>query len=108
MTKVIFDISMSLDGFVTASRVNPEEPLGDGGQRLHEWAFSEHERTGARPLQSPHGAVPRQDGRDVRRSLVLAPIGWQLFVLDYSAIDQAASSASINTFATRLLARPLS
>jgi hypothetical protein len=46
MTKVIFDISMSLDGFVTASRVNPEEPLGDGGQRLHEWAFSEHERTG--------------------------------------------------------------
>jgi hypothetical protein len=70
MTTVIFHISMSLDGFVTASRVSPEEPLGDGGQRLHEWAFSEHERTGARPLQSPHGAVPRQDGRDVRRSLV--------------------------------------
>jgi dihydrofolate reductase len=44
MTKVIFDISMSLDGFVTAPGVSPEEPLGDGGQRLHEWAFSEHER----------------------------------------------------------------
>jgi hypothetical protein len=27
MTKVIFDISMSLDGFVTASNVSPEEPL---------------------------------------------------------------------------------
>ena len=38
MTKVIFDISMSLDGFVTASGVRPEEPMGDGGQRLHEWA----------------------------------------------------------------------
>ena len=44
MTKVIFDISMSLDGFVTASNVSPEEPLGDGGRRLHEWAFGEDER----------------------------------------------------------------
>ena len=44
MPKVIFDISMSLDGFVTASNVRPEEPLGDGGQRLHEWAFGEDER----------------------------------------------------------------
>jgi dihydrofolate reductase len=44
MTKVIFDISMSLDGFVTASNVKPEEPLGDGGQRLHDWAFGEDER----------------------------------------------------------------
>jgi dihydrofolate reductase len=44
MTSVIFDISMSLDGFVTASNVRPEEPLGDGGQRLHEWTFGEDER----------------------------------------------------------------
>ncbi len=44
MTKVIFDISMSLDGVVTASNVRPEEPLGDGGQRLHEWAFDDDER----------------------------------------------------------------
>jgi dihydrofolate reductase len=44
MTKVIFDISMSLDGFVTASNVRTEEPMGDGGQRLHEWAFGQDER----------------------------------------------------------------
>jgi dihydrofolate reductase len=44
MTKVTFDISMSLDGFVTAANVRPEEPLGDGGQRLHEWAFAGDER----------------------------------------------------------------
>jgi dihydrofolate reductase len=43
MAKVIFDISMSLDGFVTASNVLPDEPLGEGGQRLHEWAFGEYE-----------------------------------------------------------------
>ena len=35
---------MSLDGFITASGRHPEEPMGDGGQRLHEWAFGEDER----------------------------------------------------------------
>jgi len=44
MTRGIFDTSMSLDGFVTASNVRPEEPMGDGGQRLHEWAFGDDER----------------------------------------------------------------
>jgi dihydrofolate reductase len=43
MTRVIFDISMSLDGYMTATNVSAEEPLGDGGQRLHEWAFGEDE-----------------------------------------------------------------
>jgi hypothetical protein len=33
MTKVIFDISMSLDGFVNDANVRPEEPMGDGGER---------------------------------------------------------------------------
>jgi len=44
MGKVILDTSMSLDGFMTASNRRPEEPMGDGGQRLHEWAFGEGER----------------------------------------------------------------
>jgi dihydrofolate reductase len=39
MTKVIFDMSMSLDGYATASGVRPEEPMGDGGQQLHQWAL---------------------------------------------------------------------
>ena len=30
---------MSLDGFMTAANVRSEEPLGDGGQRLHEWTM---------------------------------------------------------------------
>jgi dihydrofolate reductase len=44
MTKVTFDISMSLDGFVTAANVRPEEPMGDGGHVLHDWAFAGDER----------------------------------------------------------------
>ena len=44
MSRVIFDISMSVDGFVTAARQTPEEPLGEGGPRLVEWAFEGDER----------------------------------------------------------------
>jgi len=43
MSKVILDISMSLDGFVRASGYGPEEGLGIGGERLHEWAFGNPE-----------------------------------------------------------------
>jgi len=40
----VFEISMSLDSYVTAAGVRPEEPMGDGGQQLHEWAFGADER----------------------------------------------------------------
>lgn len=38
MGSTIFDMSMSLDGFVTAAGITAEEPLGTGGEVLHEWA----------------------------------------------------------------------
>lgn len=38
MSKVIFDISMSLDGFMTADGITAAEPMGQSGQRLHAWA----------------------------------------------------------------------
>lgn len=44
MGKVVFDISMSLDGFVTSSNQSRDEPLGAGGEQLHEWAFGADER----------------------------------------------------------------
>ena len=44
MGKVIFDISLSLDGFMTAANRRPEEPMGDGGLRLVEWALADDER----------------------------------------------------------------
>jgi dihydrofolate reductase len=40
MGKVIYEMSMSLDGFVTGANVRPEAGLGDGGERLHEWGFN--------------------------------------------------------------------
>jgi hypothetical protein len=44
MGRVVFDISMSLDGYMTAAEQTPEEPLGPGGQRLTEWAFGTDEQ----------------------------------------------------------------
>ncbi len=44
MGKVVVDTSMSLDGFITGPNPRPEEPMGDGGERLHEWAFGEDEQ----------------------------------------------------------------
>ena len=41
---MIFDISMSLNGIMTASNIRPEEPRGDGSQRLYECAFGERNR----------------------------------------------------------------
>jgi hypothetical protein len=37
MTRLTFDISMSLDGFVAGPNATLEEPLGEGGEQLHEW-----------------------------------------------------------------------
>jgi dihydrofolate reductase len=39
MSTVFTQITMSLDGFVAGPNIRPEEPLGDGGERLHEWLF---------------------------------------------------------------------
>jgi dihydrofolate reductase len=40
MARLTLDISMSLDGFVAGPGQTLDEPLGEGGERLHEWAFA--------------------------------------------------------------------
>ena len=37
MGKLFLSLSMSLDGFITGPDPRAGEPLGDGGERLHEW-----------------------------------------------------------------------
>jgi dihydrofolate reductase len=39
MAWLTLDISMSLDGFIAGPNRTVEQPLGDGGDRLHEWIF---------------------------------------------------------------------
>jgi len=39
MAKLRFRISISLDGYVAGPNQSVKEPLGEGGERLHEWVF---------------------------------------------------------------------
>ncbi len=39
MPKLMLEVSTSLDGFVAGPNPTLEHPLGEGGERLHEWAL---------------------------------------------------------------------
>jgi dihydrofolate reductase len=39
MGNVVLHFSMSLDGFVAGPDISVEQPMGAGGERLHEWMF---------------------------------------------------------------------
>ena len=55
MGKVIFDISMSLDGFITGANPRPEAGwggLGKGGERLHDWGFNSEDPRNREILKS--------------------------------------------------------
>ena len=40
MNRVTCQISISLDGFVAGPNQSVDDPLGEGGERLHEWALA--------------------------------------------------------------------
>jgi dihydrofolate reductase len=58
MAQVRLDISMSLDGFVAGPDPTLEEPLGAGGERLHEWVF------GLKSFREHHGMTGGETNRD--------------------------------------------
>src|SRR5215207_1065381 len=39
MGMLVLDISMSLDGYVAGPNPSMDDPLGEGGEQLHEWVF---------------------------------------------------------------------
>src|SRR3954447_998872 len=60
MGRVVAEISMSLDGYVAGPDPTLEEPLGRGGELLHEWSFS------ARAWRERHGGEGGEDSADSR------------------------------------------
>ena len=58
MAKLRLDISISLDGYVAGPNPSEENPLGIGGEQLHEWAL------GLEAWRKPHGL----EGGEVNRS----------------------------------------
>jgi dihydrofolate reductase len=58
MGKVFADISMSLDGFIAGPNPTLKDPLGKGGEQLHEWVL----KTAA--WRKPHGKSGGETGPD--------------------------------------------
>ena len=58
MGKVKFGVGISLDGFLAGPNARFEEPLGDAGEKLHEWMFQ------TAGWQEAHGGEGGATGRD--------------------------------------------
>jgi dihydrofolate reductase len=58
MGKVYVDITMSLDGFVAGPNQTLEQPLGEGGERLHEWVVA------LKSWRERHGLTGGETGPD--------------------------------------------
>jgi dihydrofolate reductase len=58
MSKLRFEIAISVDGYVAGPNQSEANPLGEGGEQLHEWAFK------LRAWRQPHG----MDGGEVNAS----------------------------------------
>ncbi len=57
MSTVSYDIHMSLDGYVRARNPTPDEPLGQGGDVLHEYAFSGGDDAGRELMERSLGTL---------------------------------------------------
>lgn len=75
MSRIIADISISVDGFVTWPNAGPDNGLGTGGEPIHAWAFSD----------DPEDARIRREGTARSGAVVLGrnlfdvvdgPLGW--------------------------------
>ena len=75
MTKVIADITMSLDGFVTGPDPDLEHGLGHGGEPLHVWAFSDDEVDAAELKESTERSGAVVMGRRLF-DIIDGPGGW--------------------------------
>ena len=113
MGKVSFDISMSLDGYITAANRRPKEPLGDGGEQLHEWAFNSDDeynrklldgsRAGLRcgeggchpffPITGVSGRSPRSVSTHICPELVDTPMA--VFGMGETAVRDLRAAGSI-------------
>jgi dihydrofolate reductase len=76
MTKIVADISMSLDGFVTGPDPDLEHGLGHGGEALHTWAIDSDDPVDARVVaEATHSSGAVVMGRNLF-NIIDGPHGW--------------------------------
>jgi dihydrofolate reductase len=71
MGKVVLDVSVSVDGYTAGPNVREAEPMGDGGERLHEWMAGE----------GPDGEIDAAVHREVNAAVGATVIGRRTFDL---------------------------
>src|SRR5438309_11362182 len=83
MSLTVLYMSMSLDGFVTGPNEGPDNGLGDGGERLHEWIFQgvgDHPKVAVVGQGSVNGQIVDEAMSAgvviIRRGAVDAAKGW--------------------------------
>jgi dihydrofolate reductase len=58
MSKLVAEITMSVDGFIAGPNARPGQGLGEGGERLHEWVY------GLKSWRESHGLEGGETGAD--------------------------------------------
>jgi dihydrofolate reductase len=102
MGKVVVDISMSLDGFITGPNVNEHQGLGEGGEVLHAWLGEDEGKQIISEAFASSGAVITS------RAVYDATKGWgddglyqmPVFVLTHRPHEMVVKGATTFTFVT--------
>lgn len=115
MGNVVVGLSMSLDGFVAGPNDGPDNPLGDGGDRLFDWWSAGPERVGPddrfKPPARSRPVVEEmfECGAIItgRRTFDIAngwgghhPVGAPFFLLTHEAPDQHVGPGTGGTVVT--------
>jgi hypothetical protein len=87
MIKLRVHITVSADGYVAGPNQSLENPLGEGGGSLHEWAFA------PRAFREPHGL----EGGEVNASTPvveesLANVGAEIMAAGRSAVNRGTGA----------------
>jgi dihydrofolate reductase len=121
MSEVLLQMSMSIDGYIAGPNDSAVNPLGDGGERLHEWMFAGN-RTGHGEGLSVANKVALDDLRSAAGAMIAGrrlydiTRGWNgahpfggipVFVVTRDAPDTIPVGATPFTFVTDGIASAL-
>ena len=105
MGKLIVEMTMSIDGFISGPDVRVGQPLGLGGERLHEWLFSpdnDVDHLATAEIFDTSGAVLM--GRRVFDTIEgwgdEDPFGRPCFVVTHRALEGRVRGTTTYTFVT--------